>query len=219
MIDLRQRFDSILDQLESVAGWETARINRPVLILGSLDGIETGIRQLRRSKPLETTLLHVGEDEIRLPTLPEALRIKAFLCLDRNATRDYLDVAALAGHLGDDAACEALATMDDLYPQKNGNAWAVRTQLIKQLADPRPYDLNGVDLAEYKGVRPPYDRWEQVAAACSALSASLIHAFLPAPVQDSTAESSMTRANIELWLAARSSGDTPPLEKLPGLKT
>ena len=32
---------------ESVAGRKTARVRRPVLILGSLDGIETGIRQLR----------------------------------------------------------------------------------------------------------------------------------------------------------------------------
>lgn len=42
--NLRSRFDAILVELESVAGWKTARINRPVLILGSLDGIETGVR-------------------------------------------------------------------------------------------------------------------------------------------------------------------------------
>ena len=49
--DLRERFDQVLAQLESVAGWRTARVNRPVLILGSLDGIEMGVRQLIREQP------------------------------------------------------------------------------------------------------------------------------------------------------------------------
>ena len=57
LTDLRERFDTVLADLESVAGWQTARIRRPVLILGSLDGIETGIRQLIRSEPLETQQL------------------------------------------------------------------------------------------------------------------------------------------------------------------
>jgi hypothetical protein len=39
LTDLRERFDEILAQLESVAGWKTARVQRPVQILGSLDGI------------------------------------------------------------------------------------------------------------------------------------------------------------------------------------
>lgn len=46
--DLRTRFDEVLRQLESVAGWRTARVTRPVQILGSLDGIQTGVRQLIR---------------------------------------------------------------------------------------------------------------------------------------------------------------------------
>ena len=42
LTDLPRRFDEILAQLESIAGWQTARIKRPVMILGSLDGIENG---------------------------------------------------------------------------------------------------------------------------------------------------------------------------------
>lgn len=53
--DLRQRFDQVLADLEAVAGWKTARVQRPVQTLGSLDGIETGVRQLIREAPLETT--------------------------------------------------------------------------------------------------------------------------------------------------------------------
>ena len=147
--DLRHRFDNILTELEAVAGWETARIKRPVVILGSLDGVETGVRQLRRAVPLETTVMQVGGVGVTLPTLPEVLRIKAFLCLDRNATRDYLDLAALAAHMGIESAVEALWRMDEYYPQRNDDQWAVRTQLIMQFAAPSPYDLDTVDLAEY----------------------------------------------------------------------
>ena len=69
--DLRERFDAILSDLESVAGWQTARIRRPVLILGSLDGIETGIRQLIRSEPLETTEIEAEGVRLTVPTKAE----------------------------------------------------------------------------------------------------------------------------------------------------
>ena len=46
-----------LAQLESIAGWTTARINRPVQILGRLDGIESSVRQLIRTAPLETVVI------------------------------------------------------------------------------------------------------------------------------------------------------------------
>lgn len=44
--DLRTRFDSVLAELETVAGWKTPRVQRPIQILGRLDGMETGVRQL-----------------------------------------------------------------------------------------------------------------------------------------------------------------------------
>lgn len=178
--DLRERFDAVLAELEAVAGWETARIKRPVSILGSLDGVETGVRQLRRARPLETTAMRVGDHDVTLPTLPEVLRIKAFLCLERNATRDYLDLAALASHMGIEAAGEALWPMDELYPQKNGDPWAVRTQMMMQFAAPPPYDLDQVDLAEYKGVQPPFDRWGHVVEVCGKLSDWLLAASVKA---------------------------------------
>lgn len=53
--------------LESAAGWESTRVQRPVMILGSLDGIQTGIRQLRRAKPLECVVI----EGLRVPTLAE----------------------------------------------------------------------------------------------------------------------------------------------------
>ena len=66
--DLRSRFDDVVAQLESVAGWKTARVRRPVLVLGSLDGSETGVRQLIRDEPLDTTVLETRDGPVTLPT-------------------------------------------------------------------------------------------------------------------------------------------------------
>ena len=76
LTDLRRRFDEVLAQLESVAGWRTARVARPVQILGSLDGIETGVRQLVRDEPLETMALDHRGATLTIPTEAEILRIK-----------------------------------------------------------------------------------------------------------------------------------------------
>ena len=96
LTNLRERFDDVLASLESVAGWKTARVRRPVLILGSLDGIETGVRQLIRDEPLETERIDVAGEKLTVPTRAEMLRIKAVLIVKRNATRDYLDFVALS---------------------------------------------------------------------------------------------------------------------------
>lgn len=61
-----------------------------------LDGIETGVRQLVRDEPLETTRVEYFGQTLKVPTEAEILRIKGVLILRRNATRDYLDFVALA---------------------------------------------------------------------------------------------------------------------------
>ncbi|MDP1588091.1 MAG: nucleotidyl transferase AbiEii/AbiGii toxin family protein [Prosthecobacter sp.] len=174
--DLRQRFDEILTELESVAGWRTARVNRPVLILGSLDGIETGIRQLIREAPLETQEIAVAGETLRLPTPAEMLRIKAVLILRRNATRDYVDLVALADHLGLPAAVEALRSFDTLYPQPSGES--PLQQLAIQLATPQPFDLEGTNLAEYKNLAPCWHDWNAVATVCMELAARVLDEIL-----------------------------------------
>ena len=118
--DLRTRFEEILGQLELVAGWKTSRINKPVQILGSLYWIDTGIRQLIRTKPLETATINTPAGPVVLPTQAEMLRIKAALILKRNATRDYIYFVALAAHLRKEKTIEALANFDELYPQLCG---------------------------------------------------------------------------------------------------
>ncbi len=167
LTDLRQRFDAVLDQLESVAGWKTARVQRPVQILGSLDGIETGVRQLIRAKPLETVVIdHLGA-ALAVPTAAEILRIKGVLILKRNATRDYLDFAALAAHLGAEGVARAMLAFDDLYGQPNEQS--ALQQLQVQLANPLPYDLDTMlpGLAEYKHLDAKWHDWLAVRKACA----------------------------------------------------
>lgn len=168
LTDLRQRFDEVLAELESVAGWRTARVQRPVQILGSLDGIETDVRQLIREQPLETTQVEYFGAKLTVPTPAEILRIKGVLILKRNATRDYLDFVALADHLGDENVALALQSFDALYRQDNGES--PLQQLQVQLANAMPYDLEGTELAEYKNLNPHWHDWDVVKVACARLA-------------------------------------------------
>lgn len=174
--DLKSRFDDVLASLEAVAGWKTARVRRPVLILGSLDGIETGIRQLIRSAPLETQPLEINGETITVPTQAEMLRIKAVLILKRNATRDYLDFVALANGLGDEGVKLALLKFDELYPQPNGESPLM--QLAKQLSNPLPFDLDDTNLEEYKNLVAEYRDWAKVKAICQHVAVDVIQAML-----------------------------------------
>ncbi|MGH2768015.1 MAG: hypothetical protein ACRDIF_03550 [Actinomycetota bacterium] len=170
LADLRERFDDVLGALEESEGWVTARVNRPVLILGSLDGVETGIRQLVRRRPLEVEQVEVAGRRIRVPTLPEITRIKAWLILKRNATRDYLDFVALADRLGAESAVVGLS-LDDYYSDQAGpHGRRVAAQLAKQLAEPAPYDLSEVDLRHYRRLASRWQDWAAVVEACRRIS-------------------------------------------------
>jgi len=164
LTDLTSRFDDVLAQLESVAGWRTARVRRPVQILGSLDGIETGVRQLIRNDPLETEKVTVRSHTITVPTQAEMLRIKAVLILKRNSTRDYIDFVAMHDRLGIKGTLAAMGTFDRLYPQPNGES--PTQQLIVQLSSPMPFDLSQTDLIEYKRLSRRWQDWSVIRRAC-----------------------------------------------------
>ena len=178
LADLRSRFDDVLEHLERQEGWVTARLNRPVLILGSLDGIETGIRQLIRTRPLEVEDVEGPGGPVRVPTLEEMLRIKAWLVLRRNATRDYLDVVALADRLGSEAAAGVVLGLDRYYEDQQGaGGRRIATQLARQLAEPAPYDLSDVDLRTYRRLEERWRDWTAVVSACASLAASMLTAL------------------------------------------
>ena len=131
---------------------------------GSLDGIETGVRQLIRTEPLETEVIERFGVAITVPTAPEMLRIKGVLILRRNATRDYVDFAALADRLGEEIASAALPSFDRLYPQESGES--AFQQLQAQLASALPYDLEDTDLSEYRSLASRWQDWGNVQETC-----------------------------------------------------
>lgn len=169
---LRERFAEILAQVEKEAGWKTSRMEPPVLILGNFQGVQTGIRQLMRKKPLETTMIR----GLRIPTIAETLRIKAYLIVKRNATRDFIDFIALSDHLGAEKSLKALASLDDLYPQESDES--VLKQLAIQLAEPKPWDLTQTDLSQYKSLKEPYTDWREVKRRAGAAGLRILEKVL-----------------------------------------
>ncbi len=173
--DLTERFDTILEHLEALGDWSMTRAQPGKIILGELGGIETGVRQLLRSRPLETTNIEIQGKRLVIPTAAEILRIKAWLALSRNQTRDYLDIAALADRLGLDEAATILAGIDDYYADVNTRPEAVATQLVKQLADPRPRDAEvTARLASYKALDPRWHDWSAIKTVLADLAERML---------------------------------------------
>lgn len=175
--DLVERYESVLEAVEATDGWATSvRASRPPFtIMGSLGGVEAGLRQMRRIRPLETCAVEVSEGAtVVAPTAPEALRVKAFLVVQRNVVRDYLDVVALADHLGRDRAVEILADIDSYYDDRSGQAGSVLTSLVISLASPEPRDPDVTkELPRYKRLDPRYHKWSDVVEACQSLALEL----------------------------------------------
>jgi hypothetical protein len=174
--DLSQRFSTIFDFLSEQEKWRTAHVREGKVILGSFDGVETGLRQLRRCSPLETERLAVGEGkDIVVPTADEILRVKAFLITNRNQTRDYLDVAALADRFGIEWGAAVLCRIDDYYEKALSSSGSVAAELIRALGAPKPKDVSTTrTLAAYKGLDARYHDWGTVVAICRRLAAGIM---------------------------------------------
>jgi hypothetical protein len=177
LTDLAERYEAVLEAVEATDGWATSvRASKPPFtIVGSLWGVEAGLRQMRRTRPLETCQVDVGEGAVVVaPTAPEALRVKAFLVVQRNVVRDYLDVVALAEHLLLDTAVEVLSGIDSYYQDRSGEEGSVLTSLVIALADPAPRDVDVIgELPRYKGLVARYQDWAVVVEVCRSLALRL----------------------------------------------
>lgn len=177
LADLVERYEAVLEAVEATDGWATSvRASKPPFtIMGSLDGVEAGLRQMRRTRPLETVEVAVGDGAVVVaPTEAEALRVKAFLVVQRNVVRDFLDVVALADHIGADAAMGVLSDIDGYYADRSGDPASVLTSLVVALAEPSPRDADVIEeLPRYKGLDARWHRWSDVVGACQALALRL----------------------------------------------
>lgn len=173
--DLAARYDTVLTTLEALDDWSTARLAGGKLILGELGGIETGVRQMVRRRPLEVEEVPLGHRVLRVPTLQEILRIKAWLVVTRNRTRDYLDAAALSDRIGTHPAGRLLARIDDFYAEVNKRPEAVATQVARQFADPAPKDPSATSrLASYKRLDPHWHDWAVVVATLREVAVAMV---------------------------------------------
>lgn len=175
--DLADRYASVLEAVEATEGWVTSvrASSPPLTLLGSLDGIEAGLRQLRRTRPLEVEQIDLdGATRLRVPTLPEILRIKAFLVVQRNQVRDYLDTVALADRLGE-AAVDTLLGIDTYYADRSGEPDSVLTVVVQRLSEPEPRDARVTSqLAAYKELDPRWHVWADVVVAARAIADAIV---------------------------------------------
>jgi hypothetical protein len=174
--DLASRFDAVLDALESDPDWVLNRAVPGKILLGSLGGIEVGVRQLIRRRPLETQVVEVpGGATLVAPTPEETLRIKAYLLVKRNQARDYLDVAALADRFGNHWAADTLADIDVYYNEGVDGETSVAEQVLRQLGAPRPRDSRTpARLEQYKDLASRWRSWDAVVAECQAVADAMM---------------------------------------------
>lgn len=174
--DLADRFEMVLEAIEDDEGWATNRVTPGKVILGNLDGIEAGVRQMIRKVPLEVTTVSVPSGgKVTVPTIEETLRIKAFLIVRRNQTRDYLDLAALSECMGVDRAAETLARIDDYYADQHDEGDGVASQLVRQLSDPLPADKSVIDqLSSYRRLQRRWTDWDAVTEVLADVAARMM---------------------------------------------
>ncbi|MGH7920462.1 MAG: hypothetical protein ACREQM_11015 [Candidatus Dormibacteraceae bacterium] len=176
LADLAERFDLVLEAIEATDGWVTNSVVPGKVILGELGGIPSGVRQMIRRRPLEVAQVTLPSGAaLRVPTPDETLRVKGFLIVRRNQTRDYLDVVALADRYGIEHSASVLAAIDGYYADQRGpDARGVASQLVRQLADPRPKDSTVTrQLGRYRHLDTRWTRWPAVARMCRELATAM----------------------------------------------
>jgi len=177
LADLAERYAEVVEAVEATDGWVTSvrASSPPLTLLGSLDGVEAGLRQLRRTRAVEVEEVRVGTRVLRVPTLPECLRIKAFLVVQRNQVRDYLDTVALADRLGLPHSAAVLADLDSYYSDRSDGPDAVVTAVVQRLSEPNPRDSRVTSqLTAYKGLVARWQRWSAVVDDCAALADAIV---------------------------------------------
>lgn len=177
LADLSERYESVLEAVEATEGWATSvRASKPPMtLMGSLGGIQAGLRQLRRERPLETCVVDLGDGlTVVAPTVAETLRVKAYLVVQRRAVRDFLDVVALTDHIGLAPAVEVLGAIDAYYLDRSGEVGSVLTSLVLALAEPSPRDPAVLaDLPRYRELDERWHDWAEMVRACQELALRL----------------------------------------------
>lgn len=165
LMSLKENFDEVLEKLSQSPEWKLARTKKPVLILGSINEVEVGFRQSKRTKQIETTEIETDYGKIVVPTLDELIGMKAYLAYSRNATRDYLDFAALSECMTEREVLDSLLKLDERYGDLQTGS--VGLEVAKALTEAEPFDLDAIGLSKYKTLASGWQNWSKIEETCN----------------------------------------------------
>ncbi len=142
----------------------------------AIDALETGVEdcdppRYERRSPVETTNVQLPTgDRLLVPTGAEALRLKGYLIMCRNSSRDYAEFADMVDTVEPQTAAVVLAGMDRYYWCQTPRREWMATQLVRRLADPHPSDLGD------NGWSEPDARanWEDVRQRCLSVAVAML---------------------------------------------
>jgi heme transporter len=141
----------------------------------ALDALETEAEtdqpSFERRSPVETTHVQLPTgDRLQIPTGAETLRLKGYLIMSRNSSRDYAEFAELVDTMEAETAALVLAGMDRYYSGQSPRRQWIATQLVRRLADPHPSDL---DDDSWPGPDAKAD-WEEVRQRCLSVAVAML---------------------------------------------
>ena len=120
---------------------------------------------VERRSPVETTNVQLPTgDRLQIPTGAETLRMKGYLLMCRNSSRDYAEFAELVETMDTPTAALVLAGMDKYYCGRQPRRQWVATQLVRRLADPQPSDDD---------LDPDVD-WSKVRERCLSVAVAML---------------------------------------------
>jgi heme transporter len=141
----------------------------------ALDALQTEAKtehpRFERRSPVETTHVQLATgDRLQIPTGAETLRLKGYLIMSRNSSRDYVEFAELVDTMDAETAALVLAGMDRYYCCQSPSRQWIATQLVRRLADPHPSDLED---ERWPGPDSKAD-WEDVRQRCLSVAVAML---------------------------------------------
>jgi RND superfamily putative drug exporter len=120
---------------------------------------------------VETTNVQLPTgDRLQIPTGAETLRMKGYLLMCRNSSRDYAEFAEMVDAMDTQTAAVVLAGMDKYYCGQQPRKQWVATQLVRRLADPRPQD----DDDDPSTALDPDIDWSEVKRRCLSVAVAML---------------------------------------------
>ncbi|GAT10952.1 hypothetical protein AU184_00795 [Mycolicibacterium novocastrense] len=141
----------------------------------ALDALDTASdcehATMERRRPMETTNVQLPTgDRLQIPTGAETLRLKGYLIMCRNTTRDYAEFADLVECMDTRTAAEVLSTMDRYYSGSQSRKQWVATQLVRRLADPAPSDEHDTRMSGPEAEA----EWAKVRERCLSVAVAML---------------------------------------------